>query len=223
MDLFGHDPAVNLLPGDGTVNYYGPILTPAAARNYYEALLHRVPWKQDEAVIFGKHIITARKAAWYGDSDYFYTYSGATKQAMLWNAELLALKTIVEPLTGTKFNSCLLNLYHDGNEGMGWHSDDEKALGTNSTIASLSLGAERKFCLKHKQTRQTVSLILENGSLLVMKDATQTHWLHSVPKSKKITTPRINLTFRTLVQPAPASRPQSGGVKFPGMVPYPPK
>ena len=106
---------------------------------------------------------------------------------------------------------------------MGWHSDDEKALGTNSTIASLSLGAERKFCLKHKQTRQTVSLILENGSLLVMKDATQTHWLHSVPKSKKITTPRINLTFRTIVQPAPASRPQSGGVKFPGMVPYPPK
>ncbi len=223
MDLFGHDPAVNLLPGDGTVNYYGPILTPAAARNYYEALLHRVPWKQDEAVIFGKHIITARKAAWYGDSDYFYTYSGATKQAMLWNPELLALKTIVEPLTGTKFNSCLLNLYHDGNEGMGWHSDDEKALGTNSTIASLSLGAERKFCLKHKQNRQTVSLSLENGSLLVMKDATQTHWLHSVPKSKKITTPRINLTFRTIVRSEPATRPQSGGVKSPGFVAYPPK
>ncbi len=123
MDLFGHDPAVNLLPGDGTVNYHGPILTPADARNYFEALLHRVPWKQDEAVIFGKHIITARKVAWYGDADYFYTYSGITKQALLWNPELLALKTTVEQRTGTKFNSCLLNHYHDGNEGMGWHSD----------------------------------------------------------------------------------------------------
>ncbi|MFZ0510672.1 MAG: alpha-ketoglutarate-dependent dioxygenase AlkB [Candidatus Nitrosopolaris sp.] len=105
---------------------------------------------------------------------------------------------MVEKLTETKFNSCLLNLYHNGNEGIAWHSDDEKSLEKNSTIASLSLGAERKFSFKHKQTKQTISLVLEHGSLLIMKDATQTNWLHSLPKSKKITGPRINLIFRTM-------------------------
>jgi alkylated DNA repair dioxygenase AlkB len=94
----------------------------------------------------------------------------------------------------------LLNLYHNGNEGMGWHSDDEKSLGkNNTTIASLSFGAERKFSFKHKQSKQMVSLVLEHGSLLIMKYATQTNWLHSLPKSKKITQPRINLTFRTII------------------------
>ncbi|MDQ6667858.1 MAG: alpha-ketoglutarate-dependent dioxygenase AlkB, partial [Thermoproteota archaeon] len=100
---------------------------------------------------------------------------------------------------GTKFNSCLLNLYHNGDEGIAWHSDDEKPLGENSIIASLSFGAERKFSFKHKQTKQTISVVLEHGSLLIMKDATQTNWVHSLPKSKKITRPRINLTFRTIV------------------------
>ena len=186
MNLFVADPVVNLLPCDGTVNYYGPVFSHDEALRYFEALLNRVPWKNDEAVVFGRHIVTARKVAWYGDSDYFYTYSGTTKQALVWTAELLELKAIVEKLTGAKFNSCLLNLYHDGNEGMAWHSDDEEELGRNTTIASVSLGAERKFGFKHKKTRETVSVILENGSLLVMKDATQTHWLHSLPKSKKI-------------------------------------
>lgn len=198
MDLFGTDPTVNLLPGDGTVNYYGPILSLDEARRYFERLLRSVPWKNDEAVIFGKRIITARKVAWYGDADYSYTYAGTTKQALSWSKELLALKAIVEKLTGAKFNSCLLNLYHDGNEGMAWHSDDESSLVQDSTIASLSFGAERKFSFKHKQTQQSVSLVLENGSLMVMKDATQTHWRHGLPKSKKIKTPRINLTFRTM-------------------------
>lgn len=199
MDLFGNDPTANLLPCDGTVNYYGRILGHDETQWYYEALLNSVRWKNDEAVIFGKHIVTARKVAWYGDSDYSYTYSGTTKQALVWTKELLALKSIVEKLTGAKFNSCLLNLYHDGNEGMTWHSDDEKSLGKNKTIASVSLGAERKFCFKHKRTPQAASLLLESGSLLVMKDATQTHWLHSLPKSKKAKTPRINLTFRTII------------------------
>lgn len=201
MDLFGNDPTANLLPFDGTVNYYGPIVSADEARSYYETLLNGVPWKNDEAIIFGKHFVTARKVAWYGDSDYFYTYSGTTKQALLWTAELLTLKSTVERITGSKFNSCLLNLYHDGNEGMAWHSDDEKSLGTNSTIASVSFGAERKFCFKHKRRQETISIVLESGSLLVMKDATQTNWLHSVPKSKKIKTPRINLTFRTIALP----------------------
>jgi alkylated DNA repair dioxygenase AlkB len=199
MDLFGNDPAFNLLSRDGTVNYYGRILTPDEAHRYYEALLKTIPWKYDGAVIFGRHIVTARKVAWYGDADYSYTYSGTTKQALVWTRELLALKAIVEKLTGEKFNSCLLNLYHDGNEGMAWHSDDETSLVKNSTIASLSFGAERKFCFKHKQTQQVVSILLETGSLLVMKDATQTYWRHCLPKSKKIKSPRINLTFRTMV------------------------
>ena len=199
MDLFPNDPAVNLLPYDGTVHYHGPIFTPAAASKYYVHLLQEIPWKHDEAVIFGKRIITARKVAWYGDSNFSYTYSGTTKQALLWTPELIALKTKVEQLTGTLFNSCLLNLYHDGNEGMAWHSDDEKSLGKNSTIASISLGAEREFRLKHKHSDNKISVLLESGSLLVMQGATQTHWLHSIPKSKKIKAPRINLTFRTMV------------------------
>ncbi len=201
MDLFGNYPAVNLLPCDGTVNYYGPILDPDEGRHYHEALLRTIPWKNDAAVIFGQHIVTARKVAWHGDADYSYTYSGTTKQALAWTKELLALKGIAEKLTAARFNSCLLNLYHDGSEGMAWHSDDESSLARNSTIASLSFGAERKFRFKHKQTQQAVSLILETGSLLVMKDATQTYWRHCLPKSKRIKTPRINLTFRTMVAP----------------------
>jgi alkylated DNA repair dioxygenase AlkB len=161
-------------------------------------LSQNIVWENDEAVIFGKHIVAKRKVAWYGDSNYLYTYSNTTKQALAWTTELLDLKQIVEGLTETKFNSCLLNLYHNGNEGIAWHSDDEKSLGENSTIASLSFGAERKFYFKHKQTKQMISLVLEHGSLLIMKDATQTNWLHSLPKSKKITRPRINLTFRTI-------------------------
>ncbi|MDB6023846.1 MAG: methylase [Verrucomicrobiales bacterium] len=199
MNLFASEPSVNLLPCDGTVNYYGPIFSEQQAENYFQALLDTIAWKNDEANIFGKHIVTARKVAWYGDAEYFYTYSGSTKQARLWTKELVTLKSSVEKLTATTFNSCLLNLYHDGNEGMAWHSDDEKALGKNTSIASLSFGAERKFCFKHKQTQQVVSVVLEKGSLLMMKDATQTHWQHRLPKATKIKTPRINLTFRTIV------------------------
>jgi alkylated DNA repair dioxygenase AlkB len=121
------------------------------------------------------------------------------KKALPWTRELTILKQVVENLSNTKFNSCLLNLYHDGNEGMGWHSDDEKSIEEHSTIASVSFGAERKLSFKHKQTKETISVLLENGSLLLMKDATQKNWLHGLPKSTKITLPRINLTFRTMV------------------------
>jgi alkylated DNA repair dioxygenase AlkB len=113
---------------------------------------------------------------------------------------LRAFKELVEQRTAATFNSCLLNLYHDGSEGMAWHSDDEKSLNRHATIASLSFGAERKFCLKHKRQPVTVAVVLEHDSLLVMKDATQTNWLHSIPKSKRVLTPRINLTFRTMIE-----------------------
>ena len=199
MDLFDQDRLSNLLHKDGTVNYYRNVLTHNEANRYFDLLLQNILWRNDEAVIFGKHIVTKRKVAWYGDSDYLYTYSNTTKQALVWTKELSDLKQRVEDVTGTKFNSCLLNLYHDGDEGIAWHSDDEKPLGENSIIASLSFGAERKFSFKHKHTKQTISVVLEHGSLLIMKDATQTNWLHSLPKSKKITRPRINLTFRTIV------------------------
>lgn len=200
MDLFNITTIdFNYLPYDGTVNYFGPLMSIAKANSYLRALLENITWKNDEARIFGKHFITKRKAAWYGDEAYAYSYSNATKQALPWTSELIELKQLVEERTGATFNSCLLNLYHNGDEGMAWHSDDEASLGKNTTIASLSFGAERKFMFRHKQTKQTVSLMLQNGSLLVMKDTTQTNWLHSLPKTKKVTTPRINLTFRTIV------------------------
>lgn len=199
MDLFDQDRISNLLHKDGTVNYYRNVLTHNEANRYFDLLLQNILWRHDEAVIFGKHIVAKRKVAWYGDSDYLYTYSNTTKQALVWTKELSDLKQRVEEVTGTKFNSCLLNLYHNGDEGIAWHSDDEKPLGENSIIASLSFGAERKFSFKHKHTKQAISVVLEHGSLLIMKDATQTNWLHSLPKSKKITRPRINLTFRTIL------------------------
>ncbi|MBV9176324.1 MAG: alpha-ketoglutarate-dependent dioxygenase AlkB [Nitrososphaeraceae archaeon] len=188
----------NTLNKDGTVNYYGKILPSEEANQYFDLLMQNIQWKNDDLVFFGKHVTTKRKVAWYGDSGCLYTYSNTTKRALAWTKELSELKQIVEKYAGTKFNSCLLNFYHNGTEGMGWHSDDEESLGKNSTIASLSFGAERKFSFKHKQTKQIVSLVLEHGSLLIMKGATQSNWLHSLPKSKNIIQPRINLTFRAI-------------------------
>ncbi|GEL11609.1 Alkylated DNA repair dioxygenase AlkB [Flavobacterium glycines] len=201
MDLFSPEfnENSNLLPKDGTVLYYGPIMDYAKAEFYLNRLLETIEWKNDEAIIFGQLITTKRKVAWYGDTNFKYSYSKITKEALSWTPELKQLKTLVEEKTGETYNSCLLNLYHDGSEGMAWHSDGEKDLKKNGAIASLSFGAERKFAFKHKTTKETVSLILERGSLLVMKDETQTHWLHRLPPTTKVNKPRINLTFRTIV------------------------
>ena len=199
MIISGDERIINLLDRDGIVDYYGKIMTSFEANRYFELLLNNILWENDKAIIFGKSIVTKRKVAWYGDSDYLYTYSNSTKQALAWTEELLFLKQTIENVTGANYNSCLLNLYHNGNEGLGWHSDDEESLGKNNNIASLSLGAERKFLFKHKLTRPTVSILLEHGSLLVMKGSTQSNWLHSLPKSKKISQARINLTFRSIM------------------------
>lgn len=201
MDLFSSDTPQdsNILPYDGIVQYYGIVVAKAQADFYLNKLLTTIEWKNDEAVIFGKRIVTKRKVAWYAESPFEYTYSNTTKQALPWTDELLRLKAIAEQHTGETYNSCLLNLYHDGSEGMAWHSDGEKDLKKNGAIASLSFGAERKFAFKHKQSKQTVPVILQHGSLLVMKGTTQTHWLHRLPPTTRITTPRINLTFRTIV------------------------
>src|SRR5690606_15692652 len=202
MKLFDEriDSIKNWLPQDGIVNYYGKLFNQQDANYYFEKLLMAVDWRNDEAIIFGKKIITKRKVAWYGERPFEYTYSKTTKKALPWTTEILELKNIVEKETNETFNSCLLNLYHDGNEGMAWHSDGETDLKKNGAIGSLSFGAERKFAFKHKTSNEKVELMLEHGSLLVMKDTTQTHWLHRLPPTKKVTTPRINLTFRTIVE-----------------------
>jgi alkylated DNA repair dioxygenase AlkB len=200
MDLFNTeiDCLKNLLPYHGLVNYYGKILTSLESNSYFDNLLNTIEWENDQSIIYGKLIVTKRKVAWYGDTDFEYSYSNNIKRALPWTKDLLDLKAIIEEKTNEKFNSCLLNLYHDGNEGMGWHSDAEKELKKNGAIGSLSFGAERKFIFKHKQTNERIPVILENGSLLVMKDTTQSNWQHRLPPTKRIIRPRINLTFRTI-------------------------
>ena len=200
LDLFGFsDPAINLLPCDGEVHYFGRLVTKQQADDYYNELMSNIAWENDQAIIFGKRIITKRKVAWYGDKPFQYTYSKITKQALPWTPALKEIKEIAEKESGESYNSCLLNLYHTGEEGMAWHSDAEKDLKKNGAIASLSFGAERKFAFKHKNSAELVNVFLEHGSLLVMKGETQTHWLHRLPPTTKISSPRINLTFRTIV------------------------
>lgn len=190
---------INLLPCNGHVNYFGKILNGEEILHYFNELNNTIAWKNDEVLIFGKLIITNRKVAWYATTDLDYTYSNISKKALPFTPALLSLKQIVEQKTGETYNACLLNLYQNGSEGMGWHSDDEKELEPLASIASLSLGADRKFSLKHKKNKQTVSVILENGSLLEMKNETQLFWKHTLPKTTKVLTPRINLTFRKMV------------------------
>jgi len=199
-NLFNTGEVVNLLPFDGQADYYGTIMGTPAAGRYMDSLMQSIEWRNDEAVIFGRHIITRRKVAWYGDSDYGYKYSGIVRQALPWTPELLELQRLTEELTGVHYNSCLLNLYHDGEEGMAWHRDDEKELAPGGAIASLSFGAERRFLFRHRESRQVVEVLLAPGSLLVMKGATQDRWLHSLPKMKRVTRPRINLTFRSMMK-----------------------
>ena len=130
-------------------------------------LLNNIAWKNDEALIFGKRIITKRKVAWYAEKPFEYTYSKVTKQALLFTDELLKIKSKIEAITNETYNSCLLNLYHDGSEGMAWHSDGEKDLKKNGAIASVTFGAERKFGFKHKETKEVISLVLQHGSVSV--------------------------------------------------------
>lgn len=197
MKLFtSHDSTKNWLPYDGIVNYYGVILP--NPDTYFETLRDHIEWRPDEAIIFGKHIFTKRMVAWYGDEPFEYSYSGIQKVALPWTDCLLALKKIVENHSHETFNSCLLNFYNNGTEGMAWHSDGEKDLKKNGAIASLTLGAERKFSFKHKVSKEKIDILLEHGSLLLMKDITQTHWLHRLPPTKKTQLARINLTFRTI-------------------------
>lgn len=199
-DLFEHEPGArrNLLPRDGNVDYFGRIFSSNSADQLIEKLLTGVEWRHDKANFFGKSITTKRKVAWYADQPYTYTYSGTTKTALAWTDLLLRINHRVAEVCNTSFNSCLLNLYHSGGEGMAWHADAEKDLKRNGVIALVSLGAERKFQFKNRETKDLITVWLEHGSLLVMKDTTQSYWLHRLPVMTNIMAARVSLTFRQI-------------------------
>lgn len=200
LALFSPEPQANLLPYDGHVQDFGLILGAEQSEQYFEHFLTQLAWQHDEVVLYGKRYVTDRKVAWYGDAEYEYHYSGSTKQAHFWEPKLFLLKQQIEQLTGQSFNSCLANLYAHGRQAVGWHSDDEPSLRSSPqdsvVIASLSLGATRKFCFKHQTQAEKVELMLHSGQLIVMRGQTQRYWKHALMKSSKITEPRINLTFR---------------------------
>lgn len=198
MELFPKETILNILPNDGVVLYSPSFIEEKECKNYIEKLFKTIEWENEVINLYGKEIILNRKIAFYADDDISYTYSKNEKIGKKWNEVLISLKKEVEDKTKTNFNACLINLYHDGNDGMGWHSDNEKDIIQNSSIVSVSFGADRKFSFKNIKTKQTISLILANGSLLEMKEDTQKNWLHSLPKTKKIKNIRINLTFRQM-------------------------
>ena len=191
---------MNLLPKDGGATYIPGFFDPEHCATLFTSLRSTIDWKEDQLLMFGKLITTKRKVAWVGDAGCSYTYSGVKKFPQAWTADLLHIKHKLESLTHSAFNSCLLNLYHDGDEGMGWHSDDEKELDSAAPIASVSLGGTRKFAFKHKLDKTNVSLFLEDGSVLLMQPPTQEFWQHSLTKTKRAVAPRINLTFRAIRQ-----------------------
>ena len=186
-----------MLPRDGSVSLVR-LFEPSEARDWYDRLVNSIEWRHDEVMMFGRLIITKRMMAWYGDPGKDYRYSGISRTALAWTDELLNLRSMAGKIAGIEFNSCLCNLYHDGSESMGWHRDNEPELDPEASIASLSLGAERRFHVRHRDTGEKVSVMLESGSLLLMHPPIQEHWEHQLPAMKRITAPRINLTFRRI-------------------------
>lgn len=178
---------------------YHPLLFDSQEQSLLmNALQEEIPWKHEHIKLFGKTHPTPRLTAWHGDTHCVYKYSGVVNQPFPWTPSLLTIKTRIESLSnGATFNCVLLNFYRDGSDKMGWHSDDEKELGPNPSIASVSFGATRRFDFKHKtEAHNKFSIQLESGSLLLMQGDMQHHWLHQIPAQKRIQEPRINLTFR---------------------------
>ena len=200
-DLFAPKPTNNLLPYDGQVNNLGIVIDYPSPLFYN--LVTELPWQEDIVTLFGKTHVTTRQIVWMGDSDIDYQYSGHTRQTIPWTDTVFHVKHHIEQKLldlgiDANFNSCLLNYYYSGEDGMGYHADDERELGEQPVIASLSLGATRKFVFKHKKTQDKVELYLESGQLIVMHGDTQSFWKHSITKTKKVTTGRISLTFRQI-------------------------
>ena len=198
MNLFNPQ-SRNLLPRDGEAIYFGPLCTANEADELFAALMEEIDWQHDRVKLYGREIVTKREVAWHGDAAFQYTYSHNTKTALPWTPTLQNIKQMVEAESADSFNCCLLNLYHSGEEGMAWHADDEKELLPYGAIASVSLGAPRRFVFRHKADKEKAEILLAHGSLLLMRGTTQSHWEHSLPVMKRANGARINLTFRTIV------------------------
>ncbi len=191
--------SANLLPCDGEAFYHARLFSHQQSHIYFNKLLKDIEWQEKSIKIFGKQIMQPRLMAWYGNEEAKYTYSGLQLTPLAWTDVLLSIKGKVEEYLQTSFNSALLNLYRDGQDSMGAHRDNEKELGDQPVIASVSFGVERVFYFHHiSNTALKLRLLLENGSLLVMKGRTQEHWKHGINKSKKVEEPRVNITFRTI-------------------------
>ncbi len=187
---------INQLPYEGEVYYIPNFLPPSEAMACFRQLREQIAWEHDRVRMFGKEIITRRQVAWYGDLPYTYKYSGHSRTALPFTPLLDELRSRAAKVADQAFNSCLLNLYHEGSEGMSWHRDNEPELLPQGCIASYSLGAERKFVFRHRKTKAKQEVFLEDGSLLLMRGSVQEHWEHRLPPTKKVSSPRINLTFR---------------------------
>lgn len=185
---------------DADVLYYPSFFDTATSDTIYHDLNNTIQWKQDDIKVFGKIHPQPRLTALYGNNDKSYTYSNITMHPHPFTSDLLHIKEKIELISKVNFTTCLLNLYRDGRDSNGWHSDNEKELGKQPVIASVSLGQERWFHFKHKTNKNLKQkIILQHGSLLIMKGTTQEYWLHQIPKTKKVIRPRINLTFRIIV------------------------
>lgn len=189
-----------LLPSDGSAVLFPDFLCESDADKYFSGLHNNTPWEQNFIRLFGKEVSEPRLSTWHAEADLPYTYSGVPRTPHPWKEPLSSLRTACEAHTGQSFNGALLNLYRTGLDAMGWHSDDEAVNGPNPVIASISLGTERRFDFRHKQSREMISVVLPHGSLLVMSGACQTFWLHRIAKTTRQTEPRINVTFRRLIQ-----------------------
>lgn len=197
--LFPNTKIIFDLP-DAELEYYPDFFSEEEANTLFDTLFTQIPWQQDDITVFGKTYLQPRLTALFGNDGKPYSYSNLTMQPHPWNTLLLAIKEKVETATHESFTSVLLNLYRDGKDSNGWHADNEKELGQNPIIASVSLGGERVFQLKHNHLKDAKkSIILKNGSLLLMKGTTQHFWKHQIPKTVKPVNPRINLTFRTIL------------------------
>jgi len=196
------DSLVKALPPGGEFVYVQDWLRRCTADRIFKALLNEVAWAHRNIRMFGREMVQPRKIAFQGDPGIAYAYSGGLYQAMEWHRDVAALRKALANETGHVFNCALLNLYRNGQDSMGWHSDDEAELGRNPVIASVSLGAGRRFCLRSKSDRQKkVELVPEHGSLILMRGDAQAYWQHQVPKTARTVEPRINLTFRQIVHP----------------------
>ncbi|MFT4698888.1 MAG: alkylated DNA repair dioxygenase AlkB [Flavobacteriaceae bacterium] len=200
MNLFSsHEKEIRLDLPQADIVYYPSFFASEKGAEYYNRLLSETEWQQDDITVYGKTFKQPRLTALYGLDEKAYSYSGLTMAPNIFSPLLIELKNEIEKVSEIKFTAVLINLYRNGNDSMGWHSDDEKELGKNPVIASLTLGAERFFHLKHKENKElSYKLLLEHGSLLIMKGETQHFWQHQIPKSKAIQSPRINLTFRQI-------------------------